>query len=85
MGAKAELKVQHWGNNLAVRLPAAVAREARLVEGQEVSVEVIDGAVVVRPLARPPQLNLAQKLKVFDPERHGGECMAAAARGQEFG
>ncbi len=84
MGAKAELKIQNWGNNLAVRIPSAVARAARLVSGQEVTVEVIDGNVVVKPQGRVPRLSLAQKLKAFDPKLHGGEVMADAPAGREF-
>lgn len=83
MGAKAELKIQNWGNNLAVRIPSAVARSARLVSGQEVTVEVIDGNVVVKPQGRAPRLSLAQKLKAFDPRLHGGEVMAGAPVGSE--
>lgn len=79
MGAKAELTVQSWGNSLAVRIPAAVARAARLVAGQPVSVESIDGAVLVK-LRGLPRLTLAQKLKVFDPGLHGGEAMATSGR-----
>lgn len=84
MGAKAELKIQNWGNNLAVRIPSAVARAARLVSGQEVTVEVIDGNIVVKPQGRVPRLSLAQKLKAFDPKLHGGEVMADAPAGREF-
>jgi antitoxin MazE len=85
MGIKAELTLQNWGNNLAVRIPSAVARAARLVSGQQVTIEAIDGNVIVRPQGRPPRLTLAQKLKAFDPELHGGELLADRAIGREFG
>lgn len=84
MGAKAELTVQNWGNNLAVRIPAAVARAARLVTGQPVTVEVVDDHLVVRPQRRLPRMTLEQMVKAFDPSVHGGEVMADAPRGAEF-
>ncbi len=84
MGAKAELTVQNWGNNLAVRIPAAVAREARLVRGQPVIVEAMDGHIVVRPQGRLPRMTIEQMVKAFDPKIHGGEVMADAPRGVEF-
>lgn len=84
MSAKAELKVQNWGNNLAVRIPAAVARAARLVSGQPVTVEAVDGCIVVKPQGTAPRLTLAQKLKAFDPDRHSGELMADTPAGKEF-
>mgnify|MGYP005752718433 CR=1 FL=1 len=84
MNAKAELTVQNWGNNLAVRIPASVARAARLVRGQTVVVEAIDGNVVVRPQGGAPRMTLEQMIKAFDPKLHGGEMMADAPRGLEF-
>ena len=41
--AEAVLDIKRWGNNLGVRLPAAVAREARLHVDQRVRVAVTDG------------------------------------------
>jgi len=84
MATKAALKVQNWGNSLAVRIPAAVARTAHLVSGQEVSVQVVKGNIVVKPQGRAPQMSLAQKLKAFDPALHGGEVMADSPVGREF-
>lgn len=84
MGVKAELKVQNWGNNLAVRIPSAVAKAARLASGQQVVVEVVDGNVVVKPQGRAPRTTLAQKLKAFDPRLHGGELTGDAPTGKEF-
>lgn len=84
MNAKAELKVLHWGNSLAVRIPSAVARQARLLNGQDVTVEAVDGMVVVKPKKRLPQVTLAQKLKKFDPAVHGGELLADGPVGAEI-
>lgn len=42
-------QVARWGNSLGLRLPKAVAREARIDEGDSVDVSVDDGAIVVRP------------------------------------
>jgi antitoxin MazE len=83
MTAKANLTVQAWGNSLAVRIPARVARAARLVVGQPVSVELSDDALIVRPTGRP-KLTLEQKLKAFDPALHGGEAMTNGRVGAEI-
>ena len=85
MGAKAELTVQNWGNSLAVRIPASLARAVRLVRGQAVTIEANDGEIIVRPQGGPPRMTLEQMVKAFDPEIHGGELMADAPRGAEFG
>lgn len=45
-------QIARWGNSLGLRLPKAVASEARICEGDTVEVSVKDGAIVVRA-ARP--------------------------------
>jgi len=73
----ATLTVQQWGNSLAVRIPAAVARAARFRVGQPVEVSAQDSNVLVKAIG-DPKLTLAQKLAAFDPALHGGEAMATA-------
>jgi antitoxin MazE len=80
--ADAVLDIKHWGNNLGVRLPAAVAREAHLHADQRVHVSVADGCVIISPLRDEP-LTLEQRLARYDPSRHGGEAMAGASVGAE--
>jgi len=78
----ATLTVQRWGNSLAVRIPAAVARSARFRVGQPVEVSAQDSSVLVRAIGTP-KLTLAQKLAAFDPALHGGEAMATRPVGNE--
>ena len=82
MTKSATLTVQQWGNSLAVRIPASLARSAHFVVGQPVEVSVADDGVLVRR-AGSPKLTLAQKLAAFDPDRHGGEAMASRPVGNE--
>ena len=82
MAKSATLTVQQWGNSLAVRIPAAVARSARFRVGQPVEVSAQDSNVLVRPLGEP-KLTLAQKLAAFDPAVHGGEVMVTRPVGKE--
>jgi len=73
------LDIKQWGNNLGVRLPATIAREAQLRVHQRVNIAVIDGQVIITPILDEP-LTLEQRLSAFDPERHGGEVMAISER-----
>jgi antitoxin MazE len=82
MSKTATLTVQQWGNSLAVRIPAKVARSARFKVGQPVEVSAQDSNVLVRAIGEP-RLSLAQKLVAFDPARHGGEVMVTPRVGQE--
>ncbi len=82
MAKSAVLTVQQWGNSLAVRIPAAVARSARFKVGQPVEVSAHDSNILVRALGEP-RLTLAQKLAAFDRALHGGEAMATRPVGYE--
>lgn len=82
MAKTATLTVQQWGNSLAVRIPAAIARSAHFAVGQPVEISPADDGVLVRRAGKP-KLSLAQKLAAFDPARHGGEAMAARPIGNE--
>lgn len=82
MAKSATLTVQQWGNSLAVRIPAVLARSARFVVGQPVELSVTDDALLVRRTGKP-RLSLAQKLAAFDPARHGGEVMPVRPVGKE--
>lgn len=70
------LDIKHWGNNLGVRLPAAVAKAAHLHADQRVRITVEGERIIITPL-RDEAPSLAQRLARFDPQRHGGEAMAA--------
>ena len=80
--AKAEQTVQVWGKCLAVRITAPVARAARFARGLPITVEVVEGGIFVRAAGKP-KLTLAQRLKAFDPQVHGGEAMAGGRVGAE--
>lgn len=77
-----EQTVQEWGNGLGVRITAPVAKAARLARGTPIKVEVVEGGIFVR-VSGKPKLSLAQKLKAFDPAKHGGEVMVTGPVGKE--
>jgi antitoxin MazE len=80
--AEAVLDIKQWGNNLGVRIPAAVAREAHLSVNQRVRVSVEGRQVIITPVADTPP-TLEERLARFDPARHGGEAMVSRRIGAE--
>lgn len=54
------LDIKHWGNSLGVRLPAAVARAAKVRVDQRVRTTVEYGKVIIDPVA-PAELTLAEQ------------------------
>lgn len=79
---QAVLNIKRWGNNLGVRLPAAIAKQAGLHAEQKVRVSVEDGCVII-VAADDRAGSLDDRLARFDPVRHGGEAMAAEPVGTE--
>lgn len=47
-----ETTIRKWGNSPAVRLPAAVLREAEIGLEQRVSISVSQGRIVIEPTDR---------------------------------
>jgi antitoxin MazE len=43
------LRVQKWGNSLALRIPAAFARETGIGSGAEIDLTLDDGRLVITP------------------------------------
>jgi antitoxin MazE len=70
-----EQTIQTWGNGLAVRITAPMAKAAHVARGTPVTLEVVPEGFLVR-VGGKPKMTLAQKLKVYDPQVHGGEVMA---------
>ena len=72
-----ELDIKQWGNNLGVRLPAAIARESHLKVHQRVRISVLNGEIIIKPITEAT-LTLEQRLALFNPAQHGGEVMVAS-------
>lgn len=52
-------KIAKYGNSLTVRLPASVARELNLREGDEVNLRLVEGGII---LECPTRSRLAARL-----------------------
>ena len=49
------VRVQKWGNSLAVRIPKPLAEDAEVREGTVLNLAVSDGKVVATPVERKKQ------------------------------
>jgi antitoxin MazE len=45
--------IQKWGNSLAVRIPKSFANEAGLEKEAAVELSLVDGQLVITPVAKP--------------------------------
>jgi len=77
-----QLKVQKWGNSLAVRIPSAFAKEVGIGADTLVNVTLSDGKLVVSPIPRPAY-TLEELLEGITPENLHGEWDTGPAVGRE--
>jgi antitoxin MazE len=64
-------QISKWGNSLAVRIPQTLAKEARLAEGDHLSLSLAeDGSIVLRSARRKYQLR-DLVAKITPKNRHG--------------
>jgi antitoxin MazE len=79
------VQVAKWGNSLAVRIPAAYAREIGVTENGKAELSVESGRLVLTPLADIPHFELADLVaRITDDNRHE-EIATGPAVGEEFG
>jgi antitoxin MazE len=75
-------QIVKWGNSLAVRIPKAIAEEARLEEGDPIVIEALDGRVELRPAERIPTLE--ELVAQITPENRHKEIKWGPAVGKEI-
>ena len=75
-------QVVKWGNSLAVRIPKAVAQEARVREGDSIVIEALDGQIRVRRAERVPTLE--ELVAQITPENRYEETKWGRDRGEEI-
>ena len=75
-------RVQKWGNSLALRIPKSFASEVGLQKEASVEVSLVDGTLVIKPLARPKP-TLRQLLAKITKDNLHHEVATGAAVGNE--
>lgn len=74
------VKVQRWGNSLALRLPKAVAEKAGIGEGSSLDVEAKKGQIVARSVRR---YRLEDLLEGVEPAKLHAEISTGPRMGRE--
>ena len=72
-----KMRVQKWGNSLALRIPKSFAVEAKLGEDTPVELTMVDGGLVIRAITEQP-LSLNELLRGVNKENLHGEWDTAA-------
>ncbi len=74
--------MRKWGNSLALRIPTSFAAEARLAEDTPVELSLVDGRLVIQPLAQA-EPTLDELLAGVTDENLHGEWDTGPAVGRE--
>ena len=75
-------QVAKWGNSLAVRIPQAIVKEARLAEGDRLSLDLAgDGSIVLRSTRR--KYSLHELVSGIKPRNRHRETDWGAPQGRE--
>lgn len=76
------IRVQKWGNSLALRIPKPFAEDAAVKEGSILDVSVSDGKLVAVPV-RSKKFTLKQLLSKVNKNNLHGEADFGPAVGRE--
>jgi antitoxin MazE len=77
-----KVRVQKWGNSLAVRIPKSFAAETRIDQETEVDLSIAEGKLIISPIRRPV-VTLEQLLERMTAENQHGEFPTGPAAGAE--
>lgn len=77
-----EARIQKWGNSLALRIPSAFAKHARIRLGSRVDVSEVKGKLVIT-LLETDEPTLEMLLAVVTPENIHHEVATGKAVGNE--
>jgi antitoxin MazE len=77
-----QVRVQKWGNSLAVRIPKPLAEDAEVEEGTVLNLAVSGGKVVATPVKKK-KTSLKQLLAKVNRKNLHGEIDSGPAVGRE--
>jgi antitoxin MazE len=77
-----QTKIQKWGNSLALRIPKAFADEISIEQNASVEISVIEGKIVIAPIAEA-EFTLDELLAGVTPENMHSEIDTGEAVGNE--
>lgn len=78
-----KLKVQKWGNSLALRIPKALAIEANVASGSTVDMSLSNGELKIRPV-EDQEYSLDELLSGITAENIHDEVSTGAPQGKEI-
>ena len=79
------VQLAKWGNSLAVRIPAAYAKEIGVFENSQAELAIEDGRLVLTPARDAAQFDLDKLVAQITDENRHDEIGTGPSLGDEFG
>lgn len=79
-----KVKIQKWGNSLAVRIPKSFAVQTEIEQDTIVDLSVFEGNIVVKPEKKKKRFTLEQLLADVTEENLHGEIDFGKPVGKEL-
>lgn len=79
-----KVKIQKWGNSLAVRIPKSFAVQTEIEQDTIVELSVLEGSIIVKPEIRKAKFTLEELLENVNEENLHGEIDFGASVGKEI-
>ena len=79
-----KVKIQKWGNSLAVRIPKSFAVQTEIEQDSLVDLSVLEGNIIVKPEKRKPKYTLEELLEGVTEENLHGEIDFGKPVGKEM-
>ncbi len=78
-----QIKVQQWGNSLALRIPKTYAQDIKLHKGSVVDISESEGKIIIKPVEEPV-LTLEKLLEEVTEENIHHEVDTGSPVGNEI-
>jgi antitoxin MazE len=79
-----KVKIQKWGNSLAVRIPKSFAVQTEIEQDSFVDLSVLEGNIIVKPEKKKPRFTLEELLQGVKEENMHGEIDFGKPVGKEI-
>lgn len=78
------VKVQKWGNSLALRIPKSFAKEVQLKAGAVVNLSLENGSLIIEPVKEQTEYELDELLSNVNETNIHKEYSYGKAQGKEI-
>ncbi len=79
-----KVKIQKWGNSLAVRIPKSFAVQTDIGQDSVVDLSVLEGSIIVKPEKKKTRFTLEELLQGVTEENLHGEIDFGKPVGKEM-